>query len=84
MCWFVSRLLHAIPHLQPTLYQLFLAHLDHVGLLIRHVLELQLNLIFTNVFIEIGSNIYNSMSFVIIKKGEIVGLEAFHSSFDDD
>jgi len=24
------------------------------------------------------------MSFVIIKKGEIVGLEAFHSSFDDD
>jgi len=24
------------------------------------------------------------MSFVIIKKEEIVGLEAFHSSFDDD
>ena len=28
--------------------------------------------------------IYNSMSFVIIKKGEIVGPEALHSSFDDD
>ena len=28
--------------------------------------------------------IYNSMSFVIIKKGEIVGPEAHHSSFDDD
>ena len=28
--------------------------------------------------------IYNSMSFVIIEKGEIVGPEAFHSSFDDD
>ena len=24
------------------------------------------------------------MSFVIIKKGEIVGLKAHHSSFDDD
>jgi len=57
ICVCMSRLLHAIPHIQPTLYQLFLAHLDHVGLLIRHVLELQMNLIFTNVFIEIGSNI---------------------------
>ena len=28
--------------------------------------------------------IYNSMSFVIIKKEEIVGSEAFYSSFDDD
>jgi len=28
--------------------------------------------------------IYNSMSFVIIKKGEIVGPKAHHSSFDDD
>ena len=28
--------------------------------------------------------IYNSMSFVIIKKGEIVGREALHYSFDDD
>ena len=28
--------------------------------------------------------IYNSMSFVIIKTGEIVGPEAHHSSFDDD
>jgi len=28
--------------------------------------------------------IHNSMSFVIIKKGEIVSPEAFHSSFDDD
>jgi len=28
--------------------------------------------------------IYNFMSFVIIKKGEIVGPEALHSSFDDD
>ena len=55
-CVFVSRLLHAISTLQTTLYQLSLAHLDHVGLLIRHVLELQMNLIFTNVFIEIGSD----------------------------
>ena len=28
--------------------------------------------------------IYNSMSFVIIKKGEIVGPMAHHSSFDND
>ena len=28
--------------------------------------------------------IYNSMSFVIIKKGEIVGPKAHRSSFDDD
>ena len=28
--------------------------------------------------------IYNSMSFVIIKRGEIVSPEALHSSFDDD
>ena len=28
--------------------------------------------------------IYNSMSFVIIKKGEIVGSKAHHSSFDDE
>ena len=28
--------------------------------------------------------IYNSMSFVIIKKGEIVGPKAHHSTFDDD
>ena len=28
--------------------------------------------------------IYNFMSFVIIKKGEIVGPKAHHSSFDDD
>jgi len=28
--------------------------------------------------------IYNSMSFVIIKKGEIVGPKAHHFSFDDD
>ena len=28
--------------------------------------------------------IYNSMSFVIIKKWEIVGLEAHHSCFNDD
>ena len=28
--------------------------------------------------------IYNSMSFVIIKKGEIVGPKAHHSSFDDE
>jgi len=26
---------------------------------------------------------YNSISFVIIKKGEIVGPEAIHSSFED-
>ena len=56
-CVFVSRLLHAILSLQTTTQQLSLAHLDHVGLLIRHVLELQMNLIFTNIFIEIGSNI---------------------------
>ena len=28
--------------------------------------------------------IYNLISFVVIRKGEIVGLEAFHLSFDDD
>jgi len=28
--------------------------------------------------------LYNSMSFVIIKKGEIVVPEAHYSSFDDD
>ena len=28
--------------------------------------------------------IYNSMTFVIIKKGENVGSEAGHSDFDDD
>ena len=28
--------------------------------------------------------IYNFMSFVIIKKGEIVGPKAHHSSIDDD
>ena len=27
---------------------------------------------------------YNSMSFVIIEKGEIVGPKTHHSSFDDD
>ena len=31
-----------------------------------------------------NSCIYNFMSFVIIKKGEIVGPKAHHSSFDDD
>ena len=36
-CVFVSRLLHAISTLQTTLYQLSLAHLDHVGLLILHL-----------------------------------------------
>ena len=32
----------------------------------------------------IHAYIYNSMSFVIIKEGEIVGPKAFHPSFDDD
>ena len=32
----------------------------------------------------IHAYITNSMSYVIIKKGEIVGPEAIHSSFDDD
>ena len=36
-CVFVSRLLHAISYLQTTLYQLSLAHLDHVELLILHL-----------------------------------------------
>ena len=31
-----------------------------------------------------NSCIYNSMSFVIIQKGKIVGPKAYHSSFDDD
>ena len=37
-------------------------------------------------FYELNFNpcIYNSMIFVIIKKGEIVGPKAHHSSFDDD
>jgi len=26
----------------------------------------------------------NSISFIVIKKGEIVGPKAYHSSFDDD
>ena len=34
--------LHAISSLQNTSYQLTLGHLDHVELLIRHVLELQM------------------------------------------
>ena len=34
--------LHAILSLQNTSYQLSLGHLDHVELLIRHVLELQM------------------------------------------
>ena len=34
--------------------------------------------------LNVNPCIYNSMSFVIIKKGEIVGPEAHHSSFDAD
>ena len=34
--------LHAILYLQNTSHQLSLGHLDHVELLIRHVLELQM------------------------------------------
>ena len=42
-----------------------------------------------NIFIvfamhELRGNLYNFISFVIIKKGEIVGSKAHHSSFDDD
>ena len=37
-------------------------------------------------YLKINFNpcIYNSMSFVIIKKGEIVGPKAHHCSFDND
>ena len=34
--------------------------------------------------LDFNPYIYSSMSFVIIKKGEIVGPKAHHSSFDDD
>ena len=34
--------------------------------------------------LDFNPYIYNFMSFVIIKKEEIVGPKAYHSSFDDD